>query len=315
MRILHIGTPAWREIFGNTEKELMKISFVDNQPSVEQFQNWLTNFGEYLVTRNPEEDYDFIICWGVTRMEEAERALAMHPNVPLINYNWDIYEWAVKTPRKNEYDYRRYVKFLTRGAEVWCPSNSVAMRTKQWIKEWERIDDFPTHIIKSHGPIYDDPISDAKFVFNTQRRNPDERLDWFERACDELKIPYKSSNHTMERNAYRKAMAECSFQVSAYYEMSTGGLGILEGYYLGKPVLLSNSKWQGGGEYMGDRATYFQHDDFEDLKRKIKDMWDNPDKYKVDIKDARKWLKKNYSEKALAKRIHDRLQWLSKKKQ
>ena len=290
----------------------MKIFFSDNNPSVEQLHYWLTPHGDYKVTNNPFEvkDADFIICWGVTQMGQAQRIHNSNKHVPLINYNWDIYEWAIKTPRPGEYNYKEYIQFLSESTEVWCPSKSVEMRTHQWIAE-AKLPDVDTHVILSHAPHYDDhPASDQNFVFNTQRENPDERLGWFEKACEELQIPYKSSKHQMDRGDYHKAMAECTFQVSAYYEMSTGGLGILEGYYHGKPVLLSNSKWQGGGDYMGKRAVYFQHDSFEDLKAKIKDMWENRNKYKVDVTDARKWLKKNYSEEAMGKRIHDRLTYL-----
>src|SRR3990167_9491963 len=232
VKLLHIASDSWKEIFGKTE-EYMKIFFADNQPSVEQLHYWLTPHGNYSVTNATHEaqNCDFIICWGVTQMGNALRVHQANPKIPLINYNWDIYEWAVKNPRKDEYNYKEYVKFLKDSVEVWCPSKSVEMRTQQWLKEWENVE-VPTHVILSHAPHYDDhEASDQNFVFNTQRENPDERLGWFEKACGELNIPYKSSKHQMDRGDYHKAMAECTFQVSAYYEMSTGGLGILEGYY------------------------------------------------------------------------------------
>ena len=58
---------------------------------------------------------------------------------------------------------------------------------------------------------------------------------------------------------------------------------------------------------MGDRAEYFQHDDFEDLKAKIKDMWENP---RTVAPDHKEWMRTNYSEDRIAKDIHDRLQYL-----
>src|SRR3990167_6235957 len=99
MKLLHIASDSWKEIFGKTE-EYMKIFFSDNNPSVEQLHYWLTPHGDYNVTNNPFEvkDADFIMCWCVTQMGQAQRIHNANKHVPLINYNWDIYEWAIKTP-------------------------------------------------------------------------------------------------------------------------------------------------------------------------------------------------------------------------
>lgn len=285
----------------------MNLALVDNQPSVNQLQEWLRPFGDYTVTRTPDSRTDFMICWGVSQFPEAARFHSQFRRIPLINYNWDIYEWAIKNPRPQEYNYKDYVKFLLDSVEVWYPANTVRARTEQWMKEWHGVEGFPGHVIYSHSPIYDLPTSDERFVLNAQRANPDERLGWFERACGELGIPYKSTEHKCSQQEFRKILASCTFQVSHYYEMSTGGLSILEGYYLGKPVLLSDSPWQGGGEYMGNRAEYFKHDDFEDLKRKIKDMWESPRSLPADHKE---WVKTNFSEERMAQNIHERLQHL-----
>jgi len=298
MRICNLSSPDYSSMY-------MRIAFTDTDYGAVQFQEWLSKYGDYEVVTHCDENCDFIICWGITQQEKAWRALEKCPNTLIINYNWDCYEWSMQRRRGNlEYDFVKYGELLKKSIDIWVPSHAIGKRQKEW---WN----LDYHVIKSHSPMYDIPTSDERFVLNAQRDNPDDRRGWFERACEELKIPYRSTKHELEREEFRKVLASCSFQVSPYYEMSTGGLMILEGYYLGKPVLLSNSPYQGGGEYLGDRAEYFQHDDFEDLKRKIKDMWENPCTVASDHKE---WMRENYSEDRIAKDIHNRLQYLYERK-
>lgn len=295
MKIYYLTSPGFANMYN-------KIAFTDTDYGVEQFKEWLNKYGSYEVVGKCTPDCDFIICWGATQMGKAWQAINAYPNIPVINYNWDVYEWSKQMRRGIgvDYNFEEYGELLKRSSDIWVPSHAVGKRQKEW---WG----LDYYVIKSHVPMYDIPVSDEKFVLNSQRDNPDDRRGWFEKACEELKIPYRSTKHELEREEFRKVLASCSFHVSPYYEMSTGGLMILEGYYLGKPVLLSNSPYQGGGEYLGDRAEYFQHDNFEDLKAKIKDMWENPRTVSLDHKE---WMKTNYSEDRIAKDIHERLTYL-----
>jgi hypothetical protein len=149
MKILHVASDRWLELSPKFDEEYMKIILADNPAATEQFSQWLTPHGDYKITNQDARDADFLICWGVTQMENAKRIHNKFPHLKLINYNWDIYEWAVKNPRPGEYNYKEYVKFLSQSYDIWCPADSVKQRTIQWCKEWENRDVSP-HIILSH---------------------------------------------------------------------------------------------------------------------------------------------------------------------
>jgi hypothetical protein len=90
------------------------------------------------------------------------------------------------------------------------------------------------------------------------RKYPDPNKDAVRDACKELGIPCVESATSLPWPKFQKTVAGARLLVSAYYEASTGGLTLLEGYRLGKPVLLSGSPRNGASEYFGDRAYYFE---------------------------------------------------------
>lgn len=100
--------------------------------------------------------------------------------------------------------------------------------------------------------------------------------------------------------------------VSAYHEASTGGLSLLEGYALGKPVLLSDSPYQGGRDYFGDRANYFHWGSYDDLKSELLCLYENPPR--VNAVEARDWVEKNYGEHAFARRLAREFQIIAQRR-
>jgi hypothetical protein len=60
-----------------------------------------------------------------------------------------------------------------------------------------------------------------------------------------------------------------------YHESSTGGLGLLEGYNLGKLSVISDSQYQGASDYLNDDVIRFEDDSYEDFKRVIKETWES----------------------------------------
>ena len=103
----------------------------------------------------------------------------------------------------------------------------------------------------------------------------DKNYGWLKRACNELKIPLVEPNHKLSEPEFQKVIAECSFLCTEYHEASTGGLTLLEGHRLGKPVVISDSKYMGARDYFGDRAIYFNDNSYEDFKKTIKGVWEN----------------------------------------
>ena len=244
-----------------------------------------------------------IISMGVTVMEETFLALDLWPKVPLYCYNWDCYEWVWTRPRPGEYDYKRYGELLSRAREIWVPSHCTGVRTTQWwgLKNW--------HVVLSAVPYWDweykevatgagtgDSLQDGGYAFCALREIPDQWWGVFEECCAELKIPYVCTKHERSYTEYQRAVAHCRFLVSPLYELSTGGLSLLEGYYLGKPCLLSDSEWHGGRDYLGGRAHYFKFPDKEDFKRQLLMLYSNQQPVEPDHKE---WVEKNFSDQRM----------------
>ena len=233
-----------------------------------------------------------IISWGVSHMEESFIFHHRYPTVPLFCYNWDCYEWVWSNPRPGEYNFGQYGNLLYRAAKIWVPSHCTGLRTKQWwdLDQWE--------VIKSACPWWEhDNVHDGEYALCCLREIPDPWWGMFEMACEQIGIPYKTTRHEVTHKEYRDAVAGCRFLVAPLFELSTGGLTLMEGYYHGKPCLINDSEWNGGRDYMGDRATYFKHGDFEEFKRVLMLMQSNTPV--VDVPEAREWITKNYSEERM----------------
>lgn len=240
-----------------------------------------------------------IVSMSISRMNDTYDAIAKHPGVPLYCYNWDCYEWAWSSPREGEYDYHRYGRLLRMSKEVWVPSVCTGRRTTQWwgIKNW--------HVVLSNCPWWDYPdTTDEGYILCTLREIPDPWWGKFEQACEELGLPYVMTQHDRSYENYQKVVAHCRFLCAPLWELSTGGLPLMEGYYLGKPCLLSDSEWNGGADYMRARATYFKHGDWDDFKSKLLHLYHNP----YVSKDHASWIKSNYSSERMVNDMLARMQ-------
>lgn len=260
---------------------------------------YLRSLGHTVIVEHPGDvpsnsRPDIIISMGVTIMDETFLALERFPKAALYCYNWDCYEWVWKNPRPGEYDYIRYGGLLQRAREVWVPSRCTGERTTQWwgLNNWA--------VILSACPWWEvEPgmIRDEGYALCCLREIPDPRWGMFEKACEELRIPYKMTMHEQTFEDYQKAVIGCRFLCAPLYELSTGGLSLMEGYYHGKPSLINNSKWNGARDYFGDRAVYFVDNDMANFKLKLKQMWEHPPQLIRD--NCRKWITERFSDQRM----------------
>lgn len=254
---------------------------------------------------------DAVIGLSVTLMDQTFLAATKYPSARLYCYNWDVYEWvwepgfegkvqARHDSRLGEYDYVRYGELLRLANEVWVPSNCTGYRTRQWYPrspQWHRI--------LSACPWWDhDNVRDEGYALCCLREIPDPHWGLLERACRRVGVPLKMTRHGLTEREYRDAVAGCRFICAPLYELSTGGLSLLEAYYLGKPVLISDSEWNGGADYFGDRATYFQAGSEDRLASAIEYMYGRHAPYHA---DHREWIVENYSDRRMADDILARL--------
>ena len=242
-KIAHLSTDGWQKML-IPELEKLGYTVLDN---------------------DCDRDVDVVLVKSVIKMGDSIKIRRMFPKIPVIEYVWDVYSWALETPRPNEYDYDSYKKLCEESLEVWVPSRAVQNSLKD---NWG----MDSLVFKSYFPVkpYDKPF-DRGYAFQGLRINPDRHMDWFERACKETGIPYKMTNpdFPMEEQEYRETLSGARMYVSPIYEMSTGGMFLFEGAMWEKPILVSNSKYMGAIDYFGDSIAYFQWDDFEDLKDKL----------------------------------------------
>jgi hypothetical protein len=116
-------------------------------------------------------------------------------------------------------------------------------------------------------------VKDERYVLHAMRPYPDDFDSVLDEACNELGYPLVRTQNLMSLDEYKKALGSCSFIVSHYKEASTGGLSLVEAASLGKNALVSDSVYNGGGEY-APHALLFKYGDKEDLKMKLLMMWE-----------------------------------------
>ena len=78
----------------------------------------------------------------------------------------------------------------------------------------------------------------------------------------------------------------------------------MEGYYHGKPCLISDIPSNGGRDYMGSRATYYQNNDFADYKDKLWEMFTNTPKVPDDHEE---YITTNFSDKVMIDKMLERI--------
>lgn len=216
-------------------------------------------------------DVAFAGTWGYYEATAVVRKL--FPSVPVVHYNWDLYPFQVNDrtdPRTDRTGRARptpqatrwleYVEELKSAAEVLCPSTGVVRRTEEFTGRSGRV--CKCNVFLWEPPLNRarvwNPMRDGEYVMDVMREYTGEPMvGAVAEVCREIGVDCLAKEHKLSWSEFQAAVCGASLLVSAYTEASTGGLTLLEGYALGKDVLLSDSPFQGGGEYFGKRATYF----------------------------------------------------------
>lgn len=235
---------------------------------------------------------DVVYCGSIDTMGEALK-IYNTTGKPMAVYCWDYYKWVHEGGNKN-WNWKQYALFLHLADVVIVPSRGQQRR----LKELLNIDSF---VVQSGIGVYEADITDDGFILDPVRYYPEENERWAELAARELGIPIIHSEHQYSWEEFKNLVASCSFMTCAYREASTGGLTLMEGLWLGKPSLVSNSPYMGAVDYLGEFGTYFQYDDFNDLKDKMSAMWET--KQKHDIASTRDYIQSNYTFTGMAERI------------
>ena len=240
-----------------------------------------------------DNSVDIVLTGAVGKYKEVEN-LRKKYGFPVVQYVWDLYEWAWEGKRPNDYDWHGYGEVVKQADDIWSPN----VGTQKRITEYLGMDSI---VIEPHIDFYEHERKDEGYVLDHMRDYPVENEKWVEKACTELNIPFKRTMHGLSLQDYRKVVSNARLLVTPYDEASTGGLTLLEGLYNGVPSLVSNSQYSGGKEYLGKHANTFQEGDYNDFKKQLAKLYNNPPKPR-----ARKHLKK-FSPEVIAKKYKDRL--------
>ena len=278
MKIAHYATDGWQKL-------LIPV---------------LQDMGHKVLDNKCDTSCDVILVKSIVKMEDAWRMVESYPNIPMVNYNWDVYSWALNHSRPNEYDYATYKELCEQSLEVWVPSRAVQ-------KSLEDFWNMGSRVMKSYFPTK--PYNDSgigDYAFQALRMNPDKHMNWFQKACTELKIPYKMTNpdFPVPERKYRHMLANAKILVSPIHEMSTGGMFLFEGAMWNKPILASNSPYMGAVDYFGDTIAYFQGNSFKDFKDKLLKLYNG--ETKTNTEGAKK-LVENLTVEDFAQRVISRL--------
>lgn len=241
---------------------------------------------------------DFIYCGSVNKMNQAKGA-RLDSGKPLATYCWDYYLWAHNGKHHNTANsWIAYAEFLKFCDVIFVPSEAQQLR----LKELLNLDSIVCH---TGFPTYELPVSDGNFILDPLRYyKADPCWDWAEKAASELNIPIIHTEHGYSQEEFRKLVASCTFMTSCVTEASTGGLTLMEGLWLGKPSLVSNSPYMGAKDYLGPMGYYFQYDNYEDLKKQMLWLWQDRVSYR---QVAQKYIKKNFTYDLMAKKLYESL--------
>lgn len=240
---------------------------------------------------------DAIFCASVVSMEKAIMA-HNETKKPLAIYCWDYYLFA-HDGRHTGWNWKRYAELMAQADIIFVPSQAQQLRLKELLG-------LDSVAVKTGILTYEHEITDAGFILDPLRYYPDEQAKWPEQAAKELGIPIIHSEHQYSQEEFRKLVASCTFMTCAVPEASTGGLTLSEGLWLGKPSLISNSPFQGANDYLESWAYYFQYDDYQDFKNKMKEMWENKPK-PTDINFLRESMRESFSFDKMAKELYENI--------
>lgn len=275
-----------------------------------------SEFGEREIHR-----CDLVFAGGWKAYELTRRLRKLHPGLPIVHYNWDLYPFQVNErtdprtdrtrrarPTPNATRWAEYVEHLRNDVtEVWVPSSGVIRRTHEYCGSHVRCKVLLCNVFLWEPPSevsFPEPwLLAAPYVMDVMREYTGEPMvGAVSRACGREGIPCVAKNHRLTWDEFRYVVSHASLLVSSYNEASTGGLTLLEGYAHGVPVLLSDSPMQGANEYFPEgqpNVHRFRAGDEEDLRVMI----EYASKTMTRKYAHRRWVEENYGVPAFCERL------------
>lgn len=259
----------------------------------------LMNFRHEVLVNRCTIDCDVIFATERTMTPFVTALHKQFPKIPLVVLNWDWYEYIDKTKGT----YPGFIQLLKEAKDVWSGDMDTAKTTE---KDIGVKSEFSPYIFIMPWE-WEGTKRDWGYIMNGSRKDPNKRVDWYEKAARELNIPFKSyCPNINSRSDYIRTLKNCSFYVTASRETGVT-IPDTEAAYCKKPFLYPDLP--GGREMWGDSATYYKRDDFQDFKAKMKWLWENRKSEEVQkkVEECYAITNERFLPKHMAKSIHERL--------
>ena len=275
--------------------------YTEAHRSTERQAELVSAFNEIGVHCVPElePNCDLCFCGAIRHANTVRRYIPK--GMPLVHYNWDLYPYMIENCKTLDWKgYIRQLRDCKLTTMIVTPSQCTSNRTMEYT-------DRSSTVVLSPVKVWDVPeynqIGDGvarihhpkSYVVDVMRGyHWDPCVDWTVKACRKLRIPLIRTLTSTPWDVFRYTIANARLLLSCFYEASTGGLTLLEGYAHGVRSLVSDSPRMGAVDYLGSRANYFRHQSLDHLIYMLQLMWN--DKYEPDSQDNRRWVETQYSE-------------------
>jgi len=289
----------------------MRISFIRGVGNdMDYLIPELMKFRHEVLTNDCDENCDVILSENRNQWKMTKDFHKKYPNIPLITWNWDWYDYLKKDGKfignqmfGRPIAFEEFTKLMRESKEVWSS-------TKEWAIKCEKDTGLKTALFYYCFILpweWEGKKKDYGYILQASRLAPNKRFDWFERAANELDIPYKSYHpNTNSRPDYIRAVKNCSFSVLASREEGVG-VTPMEAAYCRKPVLTADTI--SAKDIWGDTIHYFKRDDYNSFKMQMEWLWHNRKlTYVLDkAEKAYQRVATRYLPQHMAEKIHNRL--------
>lgn len=238
--------------------------------------------------------------------ENARRVNAGLRPLKTCYYNWDLYPFQMngRDPR-----WPLYAKDISTADLILVPSYPVVVRTRQYCQRESTV------VLSSCNSFdHDQEIPEVgEHVLDVMRvYRGDRGTGATKQICDRMQLACIESKCRLSEDEFRKAIINARVLVSVYDEASTGGLTLMEGYRLGKPVVITDAPLNGAKEYFEGapgRVHIVNHNSLlPSLRQAIRAAWLSAEDESTRITgqeklDMKQWIDSKYSDDAFAQRL------------
>lgn len=262
--------------------------------------NWFSALDAHL-----DHSYDVTFVQSSTqgfRVKDDDRNLVL--------YFWDVYRWH----DLSDQTWSIFRRLLDRAVDVWFCSVAAKRQAEKYLGYHGRGSVIHTHCPLSWLGEFPDPdIGDYRYVLCPVRHYLlDAAFTDLSIACRRLGLALIHPDHDIVDDEFPLVLKRASVVACAYDEASTGGLGLIEGAYCGKPLVITDAKLNGAKEYVGAYAHRYRAGDIDHLCDVLMGAWLASESAMGRLRETRQELLARFSPASMAKKCNARLAALAK---